>query len=100
MPIHFELIYQRYQAIAVLVYKRKQEMLTVGRPMAAVLKKALRLVSNSHLRVIQSHKPQQNDINLFLIGGNDVDQSDPTETLRREAGWDSESPRILDHTDM
>jgi hypothetical protein len=26
--------------------------------------------------------------------------AEPTETLRRETGWDSESPRILDHTDM
>jgi hypothetical protein len=75
-------------------------MLTSDRPMAAALEKTLKLVSSSHLRVILSQKPQQKDINLSLIGGNDVDHWEPTETLRRETGWDSESPRILDHTDM
>ena len=66
----------------------------------AALKMTLKLVSSSYLRVIRPQKSQQKDINLFLIGGNDVDQWDPTEALRREAGWDSESPQILDHTDM
>jgi hypothetical protein len=75
-------------------------MLTSDRPVAAALKMTLKLVSSSYLRVIRPQKSQQKDINLFLIGGNDVDQWDPTETLRREAGWDSETPRILDHTDM
>jgi hypothetical protein len=75
-------------------------MLTSDRAMAAAPKMTLKLVSSSCLRVILPQKAQQKDINLFLIGGNDVDQWDPTETLRREAGWDSESPRVLDHTDM
>lgn len=100
MPIHFEPICQWYQVIAVLVYTRKQEMLTSDRPMAAALKNTLKLVSNSHLRVILTQKPQQKDIDLSRIGGIDVYHWEPTETLRREAGWDSESPRILDHTDM
>ncbi len=68
--------------------------------MAAALQKTLKLVSSSHLRVILTQKPQQKDINLSLIGGNEFDHWEPTETLRREAGWDSESPRILVNTDM
>jgi hypothetical protein len=50
--------------------------------MAAALKKTLKLVSSSHLRVILTQKSRQNDINLSLIGGNDVDHWEPTETLR------------------